>query len=489
MTTTFRRCTLLALSCMVSLGLPWARTVAAEASGIGRQARPNPTQTSVYFEPNVGQADSKVRFVGRAARYSMLLESQAMTLVETPPAGTDSNNVLDVMRLEFSGCEKDSEVFPSGRLPGKSNYFIGDDANRWHAGVAHYTRVDISEIYPGIAASYYGTGGNVEYDLRIAPGVDPALIRIQVSGARRVELNSAGDLVIKVTNGEIRYNRPIAYQFRNGVRSNVAATYKLLGEHKCGFEIGPYDHQLPLLIDPVIVYSTYLGGPAQGIGAAIAVDGSGSAYVTGETYSVAFPLRNPIYPTAHGDLDITVSKFDPSGSTLVYSTYLGSSSFDLSRSIAVDAAGNAYVTGVAGGSNFPTFQAFQPSFGGNIDAFVTKLNPSGSSLVFSTFLGGNNLDEGEGIAVDTVGNVFVTGRTNSPNFSVANAYQGTFHGPGIATDAFLTKLDSSGASVQFSTFFGGSSDDEAKSIVLDALGGAWIGGSTASSDLPVRNAF
>ena len=410
----------LALNCMALLSV--ARIGAAETSVRDRRPQADLTRASVYFEPNAGQADPEVRFVGRAADYSMLVELHAMTLVSTPPAGSaSSSQSSDLIRFEFGGCEKDSDAFASGLLPGKSNYFIGNDPGKWHVGVTHYERLDISKICPGIAASYYGTGGNIEYDLTMAPHADPGMIRIQASGSRRIKLSAAGDLVLEANNGEIRYNRPKAYQVRRGVRSNVAVAYQLLGEHAFGFQVGSYDEQLPLVIDPVIVYSTYLGGPAQGIGWAIAVDGNGSAYVTGETYSLAFPLRNAIYPTPRGGLDVTVSKFDPSGSNLVYSTYLGSSSDDLSRSIAVDAAGNAYLAGMAGGSDFPTANAFQSNFGGITDAFVTKISPDGSSLVYSTFLGGNGAEDGLGLAVDTTGSVFVAGRTTSANFPVANA--------------------------------------------------------------------
>lgn len=488
MITTFRRGTFVTV-CLAALSIPWARINAADGRAIGRQTRPDLSQTSVYFEPNVGQASPEVRFVGRASRYSLLLEPRAMTLVGAPPAVSKSNNIPDVMRFEFGGCDKDSDPFASGRLPGKSNYFIGNDSNKWHADVPHYTRVDIPEICPGIAVSYHGRASNVEYDLTVAPGVEPGRAHIDISGTLRVELSAAGELVLIGSNGEIRHSRPVAYQVRDGVRSIVTAAYKSLGEQAFSFDVGPYDHKFPLVIDPVIVYSTYLGGPAQGIGAGIAVDSNGCAYVIGETNSLTFPLKNPIYPTAHGDLDVTVSKFDPSGSTLVYSTYLGSSSFDLGRSIAVDAAGNVYVAGMTGGLDFPTANAFQSNFGGNTDAFVTKIGPSGSSLVYSTFLGGSGFEDGSGIAVDAAGSVFVTGQTKSADFPVANAYQGTFHGTLVSADAFLTKLDPAGAHLQFSTFFGGSADDDSRAIVLDALGGAWIGGSTASNDLPILNGF
>lgn len=467
----------------------WARIDAAEASEAVRQRRLDLTQASVYFEPNVGQADPSVRFVGRTARYSMLFEGHGMTFIGGPYAGSGSNQIPEWMRFEFGGCEKDSDASVSGLLPGKSNYFIGNSPDRWHSDVPHYTRVDISEICPGIAVSYHGKGSNIEYDLTVAPGADPAETRINVSGTRRIELSVAGELVFTGSNGEIRHSRPVAYQTRDGVRSIVAAAYKLLGDRAFSFDVGTYDHSLPLVIDPVIVYSTYLGGPAQGSGWAIAVDGSGSAYVTGNTQSLAFPLKNPVYPTSRGNSEVTVTKFDPSGSTLIYSTYLGSSSDDLSRSIAVDAAGNAYVAGMAGGSDFPTAHALQSVFGGNTDAFVTKISPDGSSLVYSTFLGGNGLEDGLGLAVDAGGSVFITGRTTSANFPVASAYQGTFHGTVTSGDAFLAKIDPAGTSLQFSTFFGGSEDDTAWSIVLDALGGPWIGGWTSSGDLPVLSAF
>jgi hypothetical protein len=394
-----------------------------------------------------------------------------------------------LVRFDFKGASPTAHAWVANELPGRSNYFFGKDSTAWRTGVKHYQRINVAEIYPGISLSYHGNGADIEYDLNVSPRSDPEQVTLSVRGsAGGLSIDADGTLVIPTALGEARHSRPIAYQIRNGIRNIIEAAYEITGENTVKFRIGEYDTDAALIIDPTISYSTYLG-PLNTTSSAIAVDGLGSAYVTGATPSLAFPLQNPLYGTFQGQLDATITKFSPSGAALVYSTYIGGTGEDIGRSIAVDTSGNAFVAGTTFSANFPTASSIQGSNGGNGDAFVLKLNALGNALGYSTMLGGSLIDEAWGIAVDSNGSAFVTGRTNSPEFPTANAYQGTLAGPQYDMDGFLVKLAPSGTSFTFSTFFGGAAEDRSNSVVADGSGGAWIGGATFSENLPTLAGF
>jgi hypothetical protein len=437
-----------------------------------------------YFEPNVGQAGRAVRFVGRARNYSALVENTAIALELPGGSQPGSRHKLDLVRFDFAGGTEPGELRGVGRLPGKSNYFLGSDPAEWHTRIPHFSGVESDRILPGVSIRYHLSGGDVEYDLEVSAEAAPEQIRFTVDGSRGLRIGRDGDLIISAPNGEVRQRRPVAYQIVDGQRSSVEVSYELTAEYTVSFRVGTYRPKLPLVIDPVIGYSTYLGQASSGH--AIAVDTNGGVYVIGDTTSSTFPMKNAPQGSLAGGIDVFVTKFDPTGTTLVYSTYLGSSGDDLASGIAVDSSGNAYVTGLTEGSNFPTSNALQPLYGGNGDAFVTKLSPDGSVLVYSTFLGGSGSDEGLGIAVDSNGSAYVCGSTSSTSFPIASPVSSTLGGAG---DAFLTIFNPSGSALQFSTYFGGSDSEFANAVVLDGQGGAWIGGATSSVDLPVVGAF
>lgn len=300
-------------------------------------------------------------------------------------------------------------------------------------------------------------------------------------------MNDGGHLVLSVGGEEVEQRAPLVYQESDGSRTVVPATYVVKGPGEIGFDIAGYDSSRPLVIDPVLVYSTYLGGNDNDRGQAIAVDAAGSAYVAGYTRSPDFPTVNSLYPLR--EVEAFVAKLNPSGSQLVYSTYLGGSSEDIGFALAVDAAGNAYVTGYTRSMDFPAVSPSQTYGGGPADAFVAKLNAAGSALIYSTFFGGNEYDEGRGIAVDAAGRAHLTGLTYSTTFPLVNPVQSTRGDSGTPrTDAFVARLNAAGTAAEYSTYLGGSSGDRGNGIAVDAAGNAYVAGYSQSTNFPTVNA-
>jgi hypothetical protein len=386
------------------------------------------------------------------------------------------------------------KIAGTDELAGTSNYFIGDDPAKWLTGVPTYAKVKYEGIYSGIDLVYYGNQQQLEYDFIVAPGADPRRIAFEVSGAKRIRRDAEGDLVLTMKTGEseILWHKPVVYQEEDGARQLVAARYALTDSNRVGFEVAKYDASRPLYIDPLI-YSTYLGGIGTDLGTGIAVDSAGNAYVTGYTNSIDFPTKNPLQATYGGSYDDAfVAKINPTGLALVYSTYLGGSGRDMGFGIAADSAGNAYVTGLTDSTDFPTMNPIQPANGGLEDVFVAKLNPTGSALVYSTYLGGSADDGSYGIAVDSAGNAYVTGGTVSTDFPVTpGAFQPACGGTDNCAygDAFVAKLNAAGSALDYSTYLGGSRQDHCHGIAVDGAGNAYVTGYTLSTDFPVHGAL
>jgi hypothetical protein len=386
-----------------------------------------------------------------------------------------------VLRMKLRNANPAAKVTGEDELAGTSNYFIGNDPAKWRTNVPTYAKVKYEGIYPGIDLVYYGNQRQLEYDFIVAPGADPHRIAFAVRGAKRIRRDARGDLVLTMKTGEdeIRWHKPVVYQEKDGTRREIAASYAITAANRVTFELAKYDASRPLYIDPLI-YSTYLGGSWYDSGSAIAVDSAGNAYVTGVTNSTDFPTMNPLQPANGGGYDAFVAKINPAGSALVYSTYLGGSGDDWGNGIAVDGAGNAYVVGQTASTDFPTVNPLQPANGGGYDAFVTKLNPTGSALVYSTYLGGSNGDGAYGIAVDSAANAYVTGITYSSDFPTKNPLQG-FES---IEDVFVTKLNPAGSALVYSTYLGGSDSDLGNGIAVDNAGNAYVTGHTASTNFP-----
>lgn len=451
--------------------------------------KPSGTAISPYFEPEASAGDCR-RFVARGFDTPVTLDADGL-VVQDRSGGEVS--------IRFAGSA--SAARPSGRdkLPGLSHYFLGNDPALWRTNVPHYARVEFERVYPGINVVYYESRGNLEFDFIVAPGADARRIRLEVRGASRPRVDRRGDLVLRAGASEWRLRRPRVYQKTAGGTVEVEASYRIEGS-RVALMLARYDASRPLVIDPALVYSTYLGGAGTNSltgatwadqGFAIAVDSSGAAYVAGQAWG-QIPLRNPIPNQSSSRPIVFVTKLSPAG-TLVYSTFLGADgqpglfygSGAAAYGIAVDATGAAYVTGETPSDGFPVVNALQPLRKGASDAFVAKLNPAGDSLVYSTYLGGSGIDSGRAIAVDAAGAAYVAGSTASIDFPVGNALQ-SCQGAG---DAFVTKLNPAGAAIANSTCLGGTGADAASGIALDDAGALFVTGTTSSTDFPVKNAL
>lgn len=392
--------------------------------------------------------------------------------------------------MTLVGAQETAAAKSAEELPGKVNYFSGSDPSEWRTDVPTYARVSYDQVYPGVDIVYYGNQRQLEYDFIVAPGSDPRVIKLQFDGADKVLLDATGDLLLSLGESVVRQPKPLVYQEVSGERRAIEGGYTVDKNRAVGLAIGEYDRSLPLVIDPVLVYSTYLGGTDGEQALEIAIDPAGNAYVTGFTHSTNFPTANAFQAANGGFQDAFVTKINAAGTAFIYSTYLGGSSGEQARGIAVDSSGNAYVTGFTGSTNFPIANAIQSTLDvGGQDAFVTKLNATGSALVYSTFLGGvgpfNSAEFGEDIAVDSAGNAYVTGSTFSNNFPVVNAVQATFGG---FTDAYVTKINAAGTALVFSTYLGGSESEIGEGINVDSAGNVYITGDTRSTNFPTANA-
>jgi hypothetical protein len=458
-----------------------------------RAAGPAPTPR---FEPNLGQADRQVRFLSRGQGYTMLMTATGAVLkLGTPsqrnpgPAAQPSRPTeRAVVGLTFEGANPDPLVTGLGRLAGVSNYLRGDDPEGWLTGVPNYPRVRYRGLYEGVDLDWHANrAGELEFDLTLAPGVDPTGIRLRYTGARRLAVDGSGALVLHAGGRRLRQAPPVVYQEVGGARSELRGRYVLHGEDRVGFAVAGYDATVPLVIDPVITYSTYLGGSGDDNPIWSDIDRAGNFYVTGSTASTDFPTTAKAFQRGFGGgEDAFVTKLNRAGSGLVWSTYLGGDAPDAAIGLDVDRHGNVVVTGVTGSTGFPTTRgAFQPDFaGGDADAFVTKLDANGSRLLFSTFLGGGGSEAGFISFFDRAGNVHVEGETGSADFpTTPGSFQPAYAG-GDA-DGFVTKLRPDGRRLVWSTFVGGSGYDGAHDGELDAAGNFYLDGPTDSADFPV----
>ncbi len=527
------------------------------------------------FERNDGQTDAQTKFISRGDGYTLfLMPTEAVLALRKPEGGSgkatrpssgalgkakaDSANNLaptvaasaapakafdrkpnevesETLRIKLIAANSHSEVDGVDRLRATSNYFIGSDPKKWHNNVPNFARVELKRVYPGIDLVYYGSSqSQLEYDFRLAPGADPNTIWLSFSGENKLGLDGLGNLIVTVGGQKLIEHAPAIYQQIGLNRQTIRGGWRLRGAHEAGFQVAAYDRSQPLTIDPVLAYSTYFGGNGLGNGAGygVAVDSAGNIYVMG-TASTGLPVTAGAFQTVPAGA--FVAKLNPGNNgaaDLLYSTYLGGHGNDSGAAIAVDSAGNAYVTGRTTSNDFPTTAgALQlvnngGSFDeGNGNAFVTKLNATGSDLLYSTYLGGtgdSNLghgDTGTDIAVNSAGNAYVTGSafsiTNAsctgaafpqpcctgagtgtcPGFPVtAGAFQSVNHAAAnVGENVFVAKLDpaaSGAASLIYSTYLGGSGGgsatlgDDSTGIAVDSSDDAYVTGGAHSTDFP-----
>ncbi|MBI4447063.1 MAG: SBBP repeat-containing protein [Acidobacteria bacterium] len=514
----------------------------------------------ISFEPNRGQTSSEVHFLSRGKQYGLFLTQEEVVLVlvrRTVKHESTKDQPFDeaVIRMSWSGGNRHPRISALEPLPGFSNHYVSRNSASVVEEVPNYSRIRYSEIYPGVDLVFYGTQTQLEYDLVVAPGTDPGVIRLSFEGSTGRRVDSQGNLILPTSAGDLILRAPRAYQRVNHEEKVIESRYRLVKPDQVAFEVGSYDRSKPLIIDPIIAYSSFFGGSDLDDGNDIALLLSDrSLFIVGMTASADFPhtaTNPPAQAAPGGSFDGYVTRVDPLGRSRVYSTFFGGSSVDLAGGVAVDASGNAYVTGLTASSDFTTRNAVQSSLNGSNDAFLAKFSPTGT-LLFSTYFGGSAEEHSGAIAVDAAGDVYVagstsgtafrattaqfgsggngdvwvakftssgsvtyfsmlggqlfdsangiavaqgiayiTGHTQSNNFPTANAVQGSYAG---ANDVFLTALNSSGSGLVFSTFFGGSADDIASDIAVeDGTGDVAIAGNTSSNEsyamsFPVVNA-
>jgi len=451
------------------------------------------------FEANEGQTDGRVKFLSRGSGFSLFLTERDAVLSLTRP-GKDSA-ATDVVRMGLVAASAAMEPEGLERLPGIVNYMVGNDPTQWHTNVPNYGRVRYAGVYPGVDLVYYGNGQRLEYDFEVGAGADPGAIRLRFEGAQALRLDGAGNLEIVAANGSIAFHSPVVYQTVDGQRRPVQGSFKLLAGNAVGFALGSYDRAKALTIDPTLVYSTYLGGSNSDTISAIALDGSGNAYLTGTTSSTDFPVTPGAYETTDKDprSSVFVTKLNSSGSALIYSTFLAGSGAasggDASETIAVDASGDAYVAGYTYSNNFPTtagaYQTANKAFAQNGNTgFVAKLNPTGTGLLYSTYLGGTATDTIYSLAIDSAGDAYVAGAAFSANFPVTpGVVQSTNKSAAdYGFNEFVTKINPAGSALIYSTFLGGSDDYVGPSnirVAVDGSGNAYVLGTAISTDFPV----
>jgi uncharacterized repeat protein (TIGR01451 family) len=430
--------------------------------------------------------------------------------------------------MKLAGSNRHADISGVSTLPGKSNYFVGNDPSRWHRDVPQFARVRYASIYPGIDVVFYGNQRQMEYDFQVAPGADPAQAQLQFDGAQRVELKD-GNLILRTENGSVRLQAPRIYQRVEGQEQAVEGHYQMLAANRIGFAIGAYDRSKELVIDPVLDLSTYFGGSGNEFSTSIAVDGGGNIYLTGSTTSTDLitghaNASTPFQATLNGTQNVYVVKINAAGTSIGYLTYLGGTGTDTPAGIAVDSSGDAYVAGTTSSTDFPTTltNAYQAtpltSSTGASHVFVTALSLSGSTLNYSSYLSGNGTDVASGMAIDANQDVFVTGTTTSTNSSYSSGGTSSDQFPASflpetqafqqfsrgATQFFVTKVNTAAfgiASIPYSTYFGGGTPSNGIAVgggvAVDGKGNIYFSGTTnflftgqsSATDFPILNAY
>ncbi len=502
---------LLAIATLLPLSLATMRPQTAPNATVAPPQGVDFGKLPLSFEANRGQTDPSVKFMAHASGGTMYFTPSEVVLSLPSPqekaierTGTPNEmstagpefakevaTAPSILRMQFLGANPDVRIEGTEQLPGKVNYFIGSDPSKWQTDLPTYSTTHYRNLYPGIDLKYEGTGEQLKGTYTVAPRLDPSLIQWRYTGVQSMHIDEVGNMQVMLSGDggiTVTEQAPIAWQEIGGVKVAVKVVYKLTPDNSVSFVPATYDRDYPLIIDPILEYSTYLGGTGGDTAYGITVDGAGNIYVAGYTNSANFPTSNAYQPIYRGAYDAFITKLNASGSALIYSTYLGGSLGEEGRGIAVDQSGNAYVAGHTSSTDFPLFNPCQQCQvnHGNTDAFVASLNASGSQLIYSTYLGGDNFDQGYDIAVDASRNAYITGVTNSSNFPTVNAYQTALGGN---TDVFVTKLNPSGTTSTYSTYLGGS-DNEVEygyAIAVDGAGNAYITGETYSSSFPTRN--
>ena len=429
----------------------------------------------LYFEENRGQLAPDAKYRTTYNGQQVLLTSNGM-IWKTRTGGQSLTS------LQMKLVNGNSKALSEGvnQLAGEVNYLLAD---RRYTHIPTYAKVQYHDVYPGVDLVYYFHQQKLEYDFILSPGADVRRIRLAFDKSGKASLGKNGDLIIRTASGELRHHKPIAYQVINGEKREVAAQFRQAKNGEIRFEVAPHDPQQALVIDPSLSYASYLGGNDYDIGTGIAVDSAGNIYVAGTANSLDFPTSPSAYQKELKGSDIFITKFDPTGRTVLYSTFLGGTSTENATGVSVDSNGNVYVTGSTASSDFPTTAGAYKRTINRGDTFVAKLNTAGSDLIFSTLLGGSGNEISYGIAADSANNVYVTGSTTSSDFPTTNgAFQTNIRGGSF--EAFVTKFNATGTQLVYSSFLGGNGNDEGLGIAVDSGGNAYLTGYTYSSNFP-----
>jgi len=499
---------LCAATLLVTFSVCAAQQANLPTTGKSQSATANYGKLPTTFEGNVGQTDPQVKFLSRGSGYVVFLttsgmvfsaHSQLVANSTQPYAKTNQAQSGAVIQLNLVGANPNPLAIGENLLAGKANYFIGRDRSKWHTNVATYGKVHYKDVYPGIDLVYYGNPSQMEYDFEIAAGANPKQIQFDVKGADNVSVDSTGDLVLQTKQGALHVKSPVLYQTFNNMKLPVTGGFSLKSSTRVGFSLAGYDPTRPLVIDPVLLYSTYLGGLADDQAVGIAVDSEGSAYVAGWTQSTNFPLASQ--GTTPSGTNAFIAKLDVSGSSLLYADFIGGSSEDYATAMTLDSNNNAYVTGYTCSSDFPLANAFQSSMNGCWDGFISKVSADGSSLLYSTYLGGSSQTQPYAIALNSSNEMYVAGYTYSTDFPLMNAFQTTVApngGGSYGQYGFVTHLTADGSALVSSSYLGGSvnviqncgypcwgqPDTLIQGIAVDLSGNAYVAGWTNTYDFP-----
>lgn len=457
----------------------------------------------ISFEPNQGQSDSQVDFIARSKGYNLLLSptEAVINLAKSEILNTDSQRLADFatqIRLSFLGANQKAKGHGIKLLPGKHHYLIGKNSNQWRNNVPSYAKIKYANIYPGIDLVYYGNEGKLEYDFVVSPGADPNAITLDFQGMDKLEISSNGDLLIHTPLGILRQHKPFLYQESLDGNKSVDGNYVIDQGHLAHFQVAAYDTNKPLIIDPVLSISSYLGGEFLDTSRSLAVDSLGNIYVTGWTFSSNLKTTNPAYQASINDnADAFIAKYDSDGKTLQFLTYFGGSGSDFGRRIAVDKEGHIFVAGDASSIDL----GIQGQAAGKADAFIIELSADGSMLLSSTYFGGSEDDFSQGMAISSTGQIYLVGETFSYDLPTFNAFDQSCGingacdsdvlGKNLKTDAFMAvfSVNNNMMTLDYSTFLGGSETDTAQSVAIGNNGIAYVTGETNSTDFPHKEAF
>ncbi|HUT40604.1 MAG TPA: DUF4347 domain-containing protein, partial [Gammaproteobacteria bacterium] len=445
-------------------------------------------ETPLAFEENTGQTDETVDFLSRGDGYSVFLTDGDAVLV------LSGSETQQAVRLDLVGANEDLVVSGQDELASSSNYLLGDDAANWQTDVDNFASVHYENVYDGIDLRYYGSQRQLEYDFVVGPGSDPDAIRLNFDGVLNAEITATGELhlILNEQGDEIFFKAPISYQTADdGTRIEVESAYVINDDGTIGFTLGDYDTSRELVIDPILDYTTFLGGTGYDTVEGVAADSAGNVYITGWTGSTDFPTSVGALDQSYGggSYDMYVAKLSPDGSTLLYSTFIGGTGNDTANAIEVDASGNVYVVGSSSSTDIATVNAYQTSLTGTSSAYLFKLNSTGDTLLYASYIGGTGSETGYDLALDGAGRVHIAGSTTSADLPLQNAYDSTLGG---TQDAFLATFDlsqSGAGSLVYSSYFGGSGSEDIRSLAVDPNGNIVVVGLTTSTDLSTVNGY